>query len=332
MKKIFILIYSFIFSILLFAQNPNLGSSGAQFLKIPLGAKETGMAGTVVGLTGGASSIFWNPAGIAKVQATDLHFSYMKWFDLFDMNAAAVAYNLADIGVIGASVISFSTGPIEITTEQSPNGTGNYYDANDIAIGLTYARYLTTQFNVGLTIKYISQNIWNENASGFAFDIGTQYHLDFQNLTIAMSMTNFGGNLKFEGPDLEVRQQSDPNFPLSRLAPADLRTSGYPLPLNFQVGFGIDIYNSEFMKIIGGIDAVHPNDNRERLQFGAQISVFDRFFLRGGYLYHHDTQDFAFGAGVNLPLGNTIIGFDYSYSHYDILPSVNRISINMNIL
>jgi hypothetical protein len=332
MKKICILIYSFIFSTLFFAQNPNLGSSGAQFLKIPLGANESGMAGAVVALTNDASSVFWNPAGLAKVQGVNLHFSYMKWFDLFTMNAAAVAYNLGDMGVLGASVISFSTGQIEITTEQSPNGTGQYYDAQDIAIGVTYARYLTTDFNVGVTVKYVNQGIWNENASGFAFDIGTQYALDFQNLTIAMSMTNFGANLQFEGSDLEVRKQYDANFPLSRLAPADLRTSSYPLPLSFQVGIGFDIYSSDFIKIIGGIDAVHPNDNKERLQFGTQVSAFDRFFVRGGYIYNHDTQNFSFGAGANVPAGNTIIEFAYSFSNYKILPVVHRISMGLNIL
>ncbi len=155
MKKTYILIYILIFSTLLLAQESNLGASGAQFLKIPLGAKESAMGGGVVGLTDDASSIFWNPAGIAKVQGINLHFSYMKWFGLFNMNAAAVAYNLGDIGVIGASVISLSSGPIEITNEQSPNGTGQYYDAQDIALGVTYARYLTNEFNVGVTVKYI---------------------------------------------------------------------------------------------------------------------------------------------------------------------------------
>jgi hypothetical protein len=181
-------------------------------------------------------------------------------------------------------------------------------------------------------VKYINQGIWHENASGFAFDVGTQYALNFQNLTIAMSMTNFGANLQFEGSDLEVRKQYDANYPLSRLAPADLRTTGYPLPLNFQVGIGFDIYKSDFIKILGGIDAVHPNDNKERLQFGTQVSAFDRFFMRGGYIYNHDTQNYSFGAGVNVPTGNTIIEFAYSYSNYNILPVVHRISMALNIL
>jgi hypothetical protein len=317
---------------MLWAQNPNLGSSGAQFLKIPLCAKESGMAGAVVGLTDEASSIFWNPAGIAKVQGIDMQFTYMRWFDLFDMNAAALAYNIGEAGVLGVSAISFTSGPIEITNEQSPNGTGQYYDAQDIAIGVTYARFLTNEFNVGLTVKYINESIWHESASGVAFDIGTQYRLGFQNLTIAMCMSNFGADLQFAGSDLEVRKQYDSNYPLSRLAPADLRTTAFPLPLNFQVGVGFDVYKSDFLNIVGEVDAVHPNDNNERLQFGTQISVFDRFYIRGGYIYNHDTEDYAFGAGANVPTGNTVITFGYSYSNYKILPSVHRISVGLNIL
>jgi len=80
------------------------------------------------------------------------------------------------------------------------------------------------------------------------------------------------------------------------------------------------------------IDAVHPNDNKERVQIGTQISAFDRFFVRGGYLYNHDTQNYAFGVGANLVTGNTLIEFAYSYSNYDILPVVHRISLSMNIL
>ena len=81
---------------------------------------------------------------------------------------------------------------MEITTENSPNGTGQFFDAQDIAIGLSYARNLTDKFSAGLTVKYVNQTIWNESSSGVAFDIGTQYKLDFNNLTIAMCMTNFG--------------------------------------------------------------------------------------------------------------------------------------------
>ncbi len=328
MRKLFFFVL--ISCTFMLAQNPNLGSSGANFLQIPVGAKPAGMAGAVVGNTQDASSVFWNPAGLVKINSVQAHFSYMKWFDLFDFNAASLAYNAEGYGVFALSMIVFSTDGIEITTEESPNGTGRFYDAQDLALGLSFARYLTDRFSFGITVKYVSQKIWNESANGFAFDIGTQYQLDFQNLTIAMSMSNFGSDLRFDGPDLNVIHLRNENYPISRLTPARLQTSDYPLPLNFQVGIGFDIYETDFIKVRGGADAVHPNDNSERLHFGTEISFFDRFYLRGGYKYNYSDEDFTFGAGASVPFSSTLVRFDYAYSIFDILPSVHRISLDIS--
>lgn len=313
-----------------YAQNPNLGTSGAQFLQLPVGARSEAMAGAVVGLADDASAIFWNPAGIVKVNNVQAHFSYMNWFDLFDFNAASLVYNAGDIGAFGASMVILTTDEMEITTEEQPNGTGRFFDAGDLALAFTYAKYLTDRFSVGISFKYINQRIWNESASGFAFDIGTQYRLDFQNLTIAMCMTNFGADMKFDGSDLDFTYRKDDDYPVSRLVPSRLSTQEYPLPLNFQVGIGFDVFEYEFIKMRGAIDVVHPNDNSERAQFGTEVSFFDRFYLRGGYKYNYDDQDLTFGAGANVPLGGTAIYFDYAYSLYDILPSVHRISVNLS--
>lgn len=330
MKKIILLLIIVISFGNIFAQNPNLGTSGAQFLQLPVGARSEAMGGAIVGLADDASAIFWNPAGIVKVSNVQAHFSYMNWFDLFDFNAASIVYNAGDFGVIGASMVIFTTDEMEITTEEQPNGTGRYFDAGDIALGVTYAKYLTDRFSVGLTVKYINQRIWNETATGVAFDIGTQYRLDFQNLTIAMSMSNFGADMKFDGPDLDFTYRKDDDYPQSRLIPSRLSTDEYPLPLNFQVGIGFDVFEYEFVKMIGAIDVTHPNDNAERAHFGTEFSFFDRFFVRGGYKFNYDDQDFTFGAGANVPLGGSAVYFDYAYSLYNILPSVHRISVNLS--
>lgn len=328
MKKLFIII--FIFSIAVFGQNPNLGTSGAQFLQIPVGAKNSSMGGAVVGLTNDVSSSFWNPAGLVKIKNFEAHFSYLNWFKFFSHNAAAIAYNAGEAGVIGVHMVAFSSDKMEVTTEEQPNGTGRFFDAMDMALGVSYARYLTDRFSVGLSAKYIYQRIWNETANGFAFDIGTQYRLDFQNLTIAMSMSNFGGDMKFDGPDLDVQHSPGNNFPTSRITPARLETEDYSLPLNFQVGIGFDIYQQEFVKIRGAVDAVHPNDNAERLHFGTEVSFFDRLFLRAGYKYNYDDEDIALGGGVNVPFGNSFLNFDYGYAMFDLLPDVHRVSLTVS--
>ena len=311
------------------AQYSNLGTSGAQFLQIPVGARAEAMAGAVSGLIDDASSVFWNPAGITKVRNLDAFFSYMDWFGLFSHSAASLVLNSNDFGSIAVSIISLNSRSVEITTELEPDGTGRYFDAGDLAIGITYAKYLTDRRGLGITAKYIYQRIWNEIAGGFAFDIGTQYRLDFQNLTIAMTMTNFGSELNFDGPDLHINIDRSKLIPYTRIVPVKYQTDDYPLPLHFQIGVGFDIYETDFALIRGAIDATHPNDNNERVLFGIEFSFFDRFYLRSGYKYNFDDQKYTFGAGANLPVSEIAVYFDYAYSIYDILPGVHRISMNV---
>lgn len=328
MKKI-IVVLVLLFQSALLPQYSNLGASGAQFLEIPLGAATAGMGGVAAGLVKDASSMFYNPAGLAAVKGYDIHFSYLKMFDMFDINGAGVGYSLGESGVLGVSLISVSSDKVEITTEKEPNGTGRFYDAQDLAMGLTYSRFLTDRFSAGLSVKYIYQRIWNEVADGIAFDIGTQYRLDFNNFTIAMAMTNFGPDLRFDGPDLNVVFSRDENYPLSRLAPASLKTDPYALPLHFRVGIAMDLYQQDFFKVRGGIDATHPNDNSERIHAGAEFSFYDRLYLRGGYKYNYDDEQAALGAGFSFFLGEALLRFDYAYSVFGILPDIQRISLNM---
>lgn len=327
MKIFFTLLLSISF---LYSQNPNLGASGAKFLNVPMGARAASMGGAVISSINDASAVFWNPSGITGVTESAVHFSSLNLYSQFDMNSASIVHNFGDAGALAASFVSMSMKKTEITTELQPNGTGRYYDAQDIALGITYARALTTEFSIGVTAKYVNQRIWNEVADGMAFDIGTQYKINFNNLIIAMSMTNFGGDLKFDGEDLNITSLRDNNYPISRLAPGRLETSDYPLPLNFQVGVGIDIVNDDFVKMRGEIDATHPNDYDERINAGTEISFVDRVFLRGGYRFNYDDENFTAGAGFNFQLGNSIVRFDYAYANFTLLPDLHRYSVEID--
>jgi Type IX secretion system protein PorV len=327
--RILILLVTGVILIPLRAENPNLGTSGAQFLKIPVSARAAAMGGAYVGICQDATAVFWNPAGILGVKTNSMHFSYSKWFDTFNVNAAAYVYNAGNFGTIAISALMLSVDKMEITTEFNPNGTGQFFDAQDLAFGLSYARNLTDQFRVGLTARYINQRIWNETAAGIAFDIGTQYFISFRNFTLAMSMSNFGQDMKFDGPDLSVNYDANSSFP-NRLTSTRLETESYPLPLNFEFGIAIDMFNTTFSRGILAIDAVHPNDNRERINFGTEISFYNRLFLRGGYRLNHDDEQYNLGLGFIATIGLIQLNIDYAYSLYNILPDVNRISFGAN--
>ncbi len=330
MKKTnLVAIITLLWALQLIAQNPNLGTSGAQFLKIPISARAAGMGGAYVGICHDATSVFWNPAGIAQAKTHSAHFSHTRWFDTFNVNAASYIYNAGAFGAFAASMVSLGMAEMEVTTEFAPNGNGRFFDAMDLALGLTYARNLTDRFRVGLTARYIQQRIWNETATGISFDVGTQYQLDFKHLTLAMSMTNFGPDMKFDGPDLKVTYDDHPNFP-NRLVPTRLETETYPLPLNFEFGIAMDIFTTQFARAVVAIDAVHPNDNRERIHFGTEVSFYDRLFFRGGYKLNHDDEQYNLGCGITAFVSGILLGVDYAYSVYDILSDVHRVSFGVN--
>jgi len=311
------------------AQNPNIGTAGAQFLKIPVGPRAAAMAGAVVSNSDDASSLFWNPAGIVGVKSGALFAAHADWWATVKLNHAAYVQSFDDIGSFGVSVTVLSMDAMEVTTEDDPEGTGQTFDAQDVMIGASYARRLTTEFSVGVTAKYIQQRIWNESASGVAFDVGTQYRIGFRDLTIGMSMSNFGANMTYAGRDLSVDYTVDPNNSNVRLAPASLAAEEFPLPLYFQVGISMSPYTSENFSVLLAADVAHPNDNQERVNVGAEVTVLGQLFFRGGYRFGYDIEKATMGVGVALPLGSVSLTADYAYAMYDLLPNISRFSVGM---
>jgi hypothetical protein len=309
------------------AQNPNLGTSGAQFLQIPVGARETAMGGAVVANVHNAAGLFWNPAGIVAVPSNDLFFAHTPYWATISLNHAALVHTFADIGSFGASVTMLTMDPMDVTTELQPNGTGEQFDAMDVMIGLSYARRLTEEFSVGVTAKYVRQRIWNESAGGVAFDVGTQFRLGVGDLTIGMSLTNFGGDMRYAGEDLKVKHDQSSQLAYNRLSPAELSTSDYPLPLNFQVGVSMTVLNTDLMSILLAADFNHPNDNDERVNVGADLKIAEYFSLRGGYRFGYDQESATVGAGVAVPLGDAKVMFDYAFAFQKYLPDVQRITV-----
>jgi hypothetical protein len=236
---------------------------------------------------------------------------------------------MGDAGSFGISASVLSMDKMEVTTETAPEGTGEFFDATDLMIGVSYARKLTSDFQTGLTLKYIEQRMWNEKASGFAIDIGTQYRLGFRDLTIGMSMTNFGSDLKYSGRDLNVRYDQNSQVSYNRYTPADMATEDYPLPLHFQVGLSMTAITTDAMSMLIAVDVTHPNDNDEHVNLGSEIKLLDRLFVRGGYRFGYDTERATLGMGLDIPLEGTSIRFDYAYAVYDLLPNINRFSLGI---
>jgi hypothetical protein len=313
-----------------------VGTAAAQFLKIGVGARAAGMGETFVAVANDVNALYWNPAGIANLKSISVGVSHSQWFAEIFHNYAGMAIPLSESDVLGLSAISLSTNEQEVTTVEQPEGTGVFYDVSDIAIGLSYARALTDRFSVGLTVKYIQQTAHNVLANTVALDIGTYLRTGFHNLVIAMSVSNFGGNMQLEGRDLIILADINKGISGEYNPDARLKTEPWPLPLNFRVGIAMDIVGgidpflqSKYHRFTMALDGNHPNDNNERVNIGGEYSWNDTFFARFGYKINYDVERWTFGAGVKLNVGSQQVGFDYALVDYYDLGKVSRFSLEL---
>lgn len=315
------------------AQSVNVGTTGAQFLKINAGARAEALGGAYVGLAQDASALFWNPAGIAWVDGKSATFTNISWWTGIDINQFGASASFGNTGSFGISVINLSVPEQEITTVDQPDGTGSFFDANDLMIGVTYARRLLAEFSVGITAKFVHQRIWNQSAQSFAFDIGTQYRFGYRNLTLGMTVNNFGPDMAYSGRDLTRFAQEDPNNPGSRRPLVTLNTLDFPLPLHFQVGAAIDAINTEHLRWIITTDLKNPSDNYEQLGFGSEIQLLTGVAgasLRGGYTINNPDQKWAAGAGIHALVAGYVFQIDYSYSEHEYLSGIQRLTFGIN--
>jgi hypothetical protein len=164
-------------------------------------------------------------------------------------------------------------------------------------------------------------------------NVGTLYELSPNGLRIGASLTNFGTSSRFNGTDLRIRYDFDPTrFGDNEAIPGELTTDEFLLPIVFRAGIGyrLDVNPSNSVDL--AIEALHPSDNTESINLGAEWSYHKTFALRMGYqsLFQQDSElGFTAGAGVAWDgLGNEL-RFDYAWAAHNRLGGVQRVTVGM---
>lgn len=334
--RIFLL---FIFiSELIFPQSENkTGTTTAQFLKNGVGAEQIGMGSAVTAVVNDISSLYWNPAGLTKISNRSAIFSHSNLFADIKNDFFAFAIPISETDAIGLSITSQDYGKMEITTEEVPEGTGEFFSANDLSVGVTYSTQMVDFFSFGVTAKYISQNIYNESASAIAFDFGTQLNTNFNGILIGMNYSNFGSSMKLQGRDLRKRYDPSPNDVSNNGVVSFLGTEDWELPVNFKIGIGWNLIgknNSLFLNenhnLILALDLQHPNDMNEIILFGANYTWNDFISFRGGYKFFDPNRSFSFGSGITWTKNNYLnLKTDFSIELLSEFEPLNLFTIRL---
>ena len=330
------------------------GTTALNFLEIDVASSRVAMGGAGVSSVNDASATYWNPGGLAFVNKSDILFFNQSWIADISHTYTSIAIPIQGSSVIGLSLNVMNYGDIEVTTLDSQDGTGEFYSPIEYAAGVTYAKKFVNWFGFGTSIKYINSQIWHTSASAFAIDLGVQIYTDFgssasgknDGLKLGMSISNYGTQIKYDG--LDLIQPIDPSEDYGNFGNVmgQYETSQWELPLLFRFGVSNDFLKKPNQSLNIAIDAIHPNNDKERINIGAEYSVtfleVYNLYLRAGYKGIHINKinegklQFSspfgpsFGAGISLPFQRTLkLNTDYAVRFVGVLGISQSITIGL---
>ncbi len=228
--------------------NTRVGTRGASFLELGIGARAQALGGAGATLHPGVFAMYWNPAQIAATETFGVGFSYSALYDELNIDHFFVGALLTVAGgTLGMSFNSLSSGDITRTTEAFPDGGdpifGNTFDWTSTYVGVYYARRITDRLNLGGGVKFISEGIDEANADWVAFDAGVMFRTGLYGIVIGATAQNIGTEANFEGSAVErIIEGSDQVFPPNgRDIETRLKTRDVQLPSLFRFTLGLDV-------------------------------------------------------------------------------------------
>jgi long-subunit fatty acid transport protein len=295
------------------------GISTAQFLKIGVGGRASALGDAFVAIADDASALYWNPAGLAQFDKHQVIFSHNQWVGDISHDFIGAVYHMDATNSFGISLTSLSMQKMKVTTEFAPNGTGEYFGFSDIAIGVTYSRRMTDQFSFGGTVRYIEETLDKLKMRGVMIDLGTYYWTGLGSTRFAVAVSNFGNQLAPDGEVVLIGNRTKSDW------------QSFSPPTIFRIGFAFEPIENNQHKLTASFQLNHPNDNSENVVTGLEYNWNKLFFLRGGYKFNVDEQDYSLGAGVNLPVSIADLNFDYSFTNFSRLGSAHRFSLILSL-
>jgi hypothetical protein len=261
------------------------GESGFLSLRLPVGARETGMGSAGVASSQGAASIYWNAAILPYLDyKTDLLLQHQRWLSLFNRETAYLAHRtkFGDLGFIFQGFYSDEITRYDDEEVGIPKGTFRPYD---VVFGLAYATRIVESFSAGATVKFLHEEIDVYSDSGFAVDLFLYHQAIIEGLSFGAALTNLGSDIK-------------------------LNQEPFPLPTAFRIGAA---YAPPEVFLLGywtfAADVIVPNDGTEKAHVGLEWHLIPELALRFGSNLNYDSRGLTFGAGFR----KGVIGIGYAF-------------------
>ncbi len=296
------------------------GTAAATELLVPIGAASIGMGSTAIATAAGIEAIFWNPAGLSRTTyGTMGMISHMSYLADINVEYGAISTNFLGLGTVALSVKTFSFGDIPVTTEESPDGTGETVSPTMMVIGGTFARNISDRISLGINTKFVYEKMGAVSANVLCFDVGVQYSGlgGIPGLEFGVVMKNLGPKMRYEGTGL-LRAGTIEGGLLNN-TPVKLQASSDDLPSTIEIGLAYTSVLDESNDL--SLASIFRNNNYSEDEYGlgAEYAYEHRFFARAGYDFASGLEGReyifgpTFGFGVKTTLYNLAVSVDYAY-------------------
>ena len=265
------------------------GASGMAFLKLGVSARGVAMGDAMTALASGAGATYYNPAGMLadgdSTRTADILVMHKEWIQDTRTEFLGAAIDLGAEHAIGFSLNTTTVSEIEIRTR--PGEAEGTFSTRSLALGASYARHISDELRLGVTARFLYEQILVDEASGFGGDIGVQYDTPVEGLTAGVTIANIG-------------------------AMSALRTESTRLPLLARAGaaYPIDISSLDANLLVAA-DLLHLfREERTLAAFGAEMLFAQTVTARAGYQAGSEGRGLSLGGGVRYKL----FSFDYAFS------------------
>jgi opacity protein-like surface antigen len=303
------------------------GTSGFQFLKIPVDARSAALGQTAVTSAGDVSVLYWNPALAAYSPGLQAGLYHSAYFVDVTLDYAGVIWPVPGTNMaVGASVQTLNSGEMDVTTEFQPFGTGETFRLLDLAVGLTFSQRLTDLFSYGVTTKLVRESVAGLSATTAVVDLGFHYAVGSTGLEMAVALRNFG---------LDGRPEGSLSRPVIGDPPREVESTFESMtpPTTFHLGASWEALRADpnqSLRVSTQLD--NPSDNAETWSAGVEYGWRGTLFLRTGYRF--GIEEFttpSAGAGVQVPMSGARLRFDYGFNRLERLGAVHRVGLNITL-
>lgn len=183
-----IIISIIILSSVCYANGP--GTTGANFLKIGVGARAAAMGDAFTAVADDSTSLYWNPAGLVRIEKHELSTMYNMWFEGISQGYVSVGFPLLG-GTMGLGTNYVSMGDLE-GRDESGNPTGTF-QASDLAVCIGFAGRLG-KLSLGLSGGMVRSTVAADSNSAFLGTVGGLFEIG-KNFSVGAVAQNLGTKL-----------------------------------------------------------------------------------------------------------------------------------------